>query len=287
MLAPDAGDLRSGDFVKLRGTANPAHTGGKAVVVAVHRAPVSPWAVEAIDVRYSARGAAIRVELRSSGVLARWEAPWPQPATVERDERVVIGGTAGHDGARVPRRRLALTGLVLLVPAAAGVVWAQHSDDRPAPNPIVVQRNLAEAARAPSTASPGTAAGLPFTASASPAASAAAPTGKVVAYSTGPVPVVAEIGAAAPEPVALAGLDPAQGCHDDYAAEVFDLLPVGTPVTATAGWYRTADGLDVNEELVRLGVAVPRSTPAGVTAGEAARYAALRAAVPEDPVSCS
>ncbi|MGI4894976.1 MAG: hypothetical protein ACRYF3_07685, partial [Janthinobacterium lividum] len=212
-----------------------------------------------------------------------WDAPWPQQVALEHvvHHEIVTAGVA-EPGTRIPRRRLVAAIAALAVPVAAGVVWAQNSHEV-APNPAVVQRNLVEAARGPGTATGGS--GLPVDTT-SPGTTSA-PIARIVAYASGPVPIVSEPGSI-PHAVSLAGLTPAAGCHDEYVAQVFDLLRIGTGVTVSgSGWFRTEDGIEVNSELVRLGVAIPAESTKGPGTGDAANYAALLALAPEQPRNCS
>lgn len=111
MHVPDAADLRPGDFVKLRRTPNSAHSGSRAVVVRTHRDSAPPYAVLAVDVRYSARGVAIRVDLEGPGELVRWEDPWPAVAPVVHDTPTVT--TTDDPANRVTPRRLVAAGVVV------------------------------------------------------------------------------------------------------------------------------------------------------------------------------
>ncbi|PRY13918.1 hypothetical protein [Kineococcus rhizosphaerae] len=268
MRVPDLEALRPGDFVKVRGNPNPLHTGGRAVVVAVHRQDGPPWRVVALDLRYSATSPAVRVDVADSGELARWETPWAPKHTVEDEPEVreLLAAGAAHVESRTPRRTLVVAGLAALA-VVAGVGVLEHQQ-RPAPNPVVVQRALAEGARGTAGATPV----LTATPTATPTRVAA--TASVVAYAAGPVPVVA--GADGTRPTPLAGLAEAPGCHDAYVADLFSYLPVGQAVdVAGAGWYRTDDGLDVNAELVRQGVAVPVATTAGSSTTDTRNYAQL------------
>ncbi|MEZ0165861.1 hypothetical protein AB2L27_13970 [Kineococcus sp. LSe6-4] len=261
MRVPDLETLRPGDFVKVRGNANPQHTGGRAVVVAVHREPGPPWRVVALDLRYSARGAAVRVELSGGGELARWETPWAPERDVEHDaHRELISPGIAHVASRGSRRRLVVAGLAALVAVGALATWEQQ---RTPPNPVVVQRALQEGVRGTGTAS-GTPSPAPTATSTRVAASAT-----VVAWSAGPVPVVAgPDGTTGPTP--LAGVVAAPGCREAFVRDLFTHLPTGQRVdVAGAGWFRTDDGLDVNEELVRTGVAVPDPASAGTTPADA------------------
>ena len=95
MLAPDVVDLRPGDAVKVRGTGSPAHTGAKAVVAAVHLSRTTAGAVDAVDVRYTALGAALRVELGGLGEMVRWSEPWPVVATERRVATTVSSRACG------------------------------------------------------------------------------------------------------------------------------------------------------------------------------------------------
>ncbi|NAZ85276.1 hypothetical protein [Kineococcus indalonis] len=118
--APDADELRPGDAVKVRGTGTAAHTGAKALVAAVHRDPHAPHRVVAVDVRYSARGRALRVDLAGPGELVRFAQPWPQRAPERPQGAAAAGagtGLAGGPGAS--RRALAVLGAVLVLGAAA------------------------------------------------------------------------------------------------------------------------------------------------------------------------
>lgn len=260
MRVPDLETLRPGDFVKVRGNANPLHAGGRAVVVAVHREQSPPWRVVALDLRYSARGAAVRVELSGGGELARWETPWSPERDVEETTRELLAPGAAHVEQRGSRRRLAVAGLVALVVVGVLATWGQQ---RTTPNPVVVQRALQEGVRGTGTAS-GAPAQTPTATSTRVAASAT-----VVAWAAGPVPVVAGLDGTS-EPTPLAGVVPAEGCRDAYVRDLFSYLPAGQRVdVAGAGWFRTDDGLDVNEELVRTGVAVPDPATAGTTPADA------------------
>ncbi|GAA0318411.1 hypothetical protein [Kineococcus aurantiacus] len=268
MRAPELDTLRPGDFVKVRGSSSPLHNGGRAVVVAVHR-DGPPWRVVALDVRYSARGAAVRVEMTDSGELARWETPWVPAHTVEdapERHELLAPGTA-HVETRGSRRTLLAAGLVVLAVVAGLGTWA-HRGGGPDPDPVAVQRALREGARGTAGASPS----LTATATASPTAVAA--TATVVAYAAGPVPVVA--GPEGTSATPLAGVAEAPGCHDAYVDDLFSHLPTGQAVAVVgAGWYRTDDGLDVNAELVRRGVAVPVSATAGTSATDVRNFAEL------------
>ncbi|WP_380171175.1 hypothetical protein ACFEMC_19595 [Kineococcus sp. DHX-1] len=255
---PDLEALRPGDFVKVRGNGNPLHTGGRAVVVAVHREDSPPWRIVALDLRYSARGAAVRVELSGGGELARWETPWAPEQNVEETphHELLAPGAAHVDGRGSRRRVVVVAGLVALVVVGVLTTWGQQ---RTPPNPVVVQRALQEGVRGTGTAS-----GAPSQ-TATATATRVAASATVVAWSAGPVPVVAGLdGDTAPQQ--LAGVVPAEGCRDAYVRDLFSYLPIGQRVdVAGAGWYRTDDGLDVNEELVRTGVAVPDPASAGTT----------------------
>ncbi|MEZ0494532.1 hypothetical protein AB2L28_20025 [Kineococcus sp. TBRC 1896] len=262
MRVPDLETLRPGDFVKVRGNANPLHTGGRAVVVAVHREQSPPWRVVALDLRYSARGAAVRVELSGGGELARWETPWaPERDVEETGHHELLAPGAAHVEQRGSRRRLAVAGLVVLVVAGVLATWEQQ---RTAPNPVVVQRALQEGVRGTAAPSGPPPARTPTATTTRVAASAT-----VVAWAAGPAPVVAgPDGATTPTP--LAGVVAAEGCRDAYLRDLFSYLPTGQRVdVAGAGWFRTDDGLDVNEELVRTGVAVPDPATAGTTPADA------------------
>ena len=150
MRAPDLQELRPGDFIKVRGSSNPLHDGGKAVVVAVHREQSPPWRVVALDIRYSARGQAIRVEIADSGELARWETPWAPAHTVEDEpaRREFISPGAAEVAAPTSRRGLVVGGLVVLAVLGALGTWGHQ---RTEPNPVVVQRALQEAVRGTGT----------------------------------------------------------------------------------------------------------------------------------------
>ncbi|WP_432541940.1 hypothetical protein [Kineococcus sp. SYSU DK002] len=279
MRAPDLETLRPGDFVKVRGNANPLHTGGRAVVVAVHRAPGPPWRVVALDLRYSARGAAVRVEIADSGELARWETPWAPTQTVEdepaRHHPATSPGVAHVETPRSRRRLLVTAGAVALAVVGGLATWEQQ---RPEPNPVVVQRALLEGARGSGT---GATAGPVTTPTATTTRVAA--TASVVAYAAGPVPVVQTAdGARTPTP--LAGVEPAPGCRDGYVEDLLSYLPQGQRVEVTgAGWFRTDDGLDVNAELVRQGVAVPVGATAGSSTADVRNLAALRELAADAP----
>ncbi|WP_432513876.1 hypothetical protein [Kineococcus sp. SYSU DK001] len=282
MRAPDLETLRPGDFVKVRGNANPLHNGGRAVVVAVHRAPGPPWRVVALDLRYSARGAAVRVELADSGELARWETPWAPTQTVEdepaRHHPVTSPGVAHVETPR-SRRRLLIAVAAVLAVVGGLATWEQQ---RTEPNPVVVQRALLEGVRGSGT---GATAGPSSTSTPTATAAQVAATASVVAYSTGPVPVV-ETPEGARTPTPLAGVEPAPGCRDGYVADLLSYLPLGQLVEVTgAGWFRTDDGLDVNAELVRQGVAVPVETTAGSSPADVRNLAALRELAADAP-SC-
>ncbi|WP_432572203.1 hypothetical protein [Kineococcus sp. SYSU DK005] len=288
MHAPDADDLRPGDAVKVRGTGSPLHTGAKAVVAAVHRDPAAPHRAAAVDVRYTARGRALRVDLAGPGELVRFADPWPQRAPEHRE--APAGGAAAGAPPPASRRALAALGAVLVLGGLAVGLAVRHEGAAP-PNPLVVRAELAEAARGsgPAPAAPGLSdvagTATPSTSSptSSPTASPAAAS-SVVAWAAGPVPVVAG-GAGAPRPVPLAGVRPAPGCRDAYAAALLDLLPLGTAVEVTgSGWYRTGDGLQVQAELVRQGLARPGA--AGAAPGDAAAAAALALVEPEGDPGC-
>lgn len=283
MHAPDAADLRPGDVVKLRGTLNTAHTGARAIVVGTHRDPAPPHEVTAIEVRYSARGVAIRVDLDGPGDLVRYEDPWPAAPSVPHTP-AVAGGAAPEVTTRVPRWRIAATAVAVVVPVLAFVVWHQSSD------PEQRYRDATDAAAAAGGVSMGTAKDADasdapqWTATPTPTSSA---TGRVVAYSEGPVPVVVDAGTE-PHAVPLAGITPVEACSAEYAHDLLELLPVGQPVTVVgAGWYRTDGGIDVNTELVRQGFATPTELPGTLDATDAANYSALLAAVPQAPADCA
>jgi hypothetical protein len=277
--APELEAIRPGDFIKVRGSANPLHQGGRAVVVAVHRSPQPPFRVAALDVRYSARGQAIRVEISGAGELARWETPWAPTRDVEEvehhhDPDVPV---AAHEAPGIPRRRLVVGGAVVLALLAVLLTW-EH--ERTAPNPVVVERALTEGVRG--TGSPsGTA--TPFLSS-SPTTTAAV-LSAVVAYSEGPVPVVAGIDGT--NPVPLAGVEPAPGCRDAYVKDFFSFLPIGQRVEVDgAGWFRTDDGLAVNAELVRTGRAVVVPATAGDSALDQENLATLQELAADAPQDC-
>lgn len=284
MRAPESEELRPGDFVKVRGTANPAHHGGRAVVVAVHRSPGPPWRVVAVDVRYSARGGALRVELTERGELARWETPWQPERTAEDEPRELFSPGAADVAPPVSRRRTAVVVLVAVAVVVGVGVWGERRSSVE-PNPVVVQRALQEGVRGSGAAGPRT--GSPST---SPAPSASTATrvpasATVVAYAAGPVPVVAGAGGTAPTP--LAGVVPAGGCRDAYVRDLLSYLPIGQGVdVAGAGWYRTDDGLDVNAELVRTGVAVPDPATAGSSARDVEALRAVQDLAADAPHDC-
>ncbi|MEW1956542.1 hypothetical protein [Kineococcus sp. NPDC059986] len=260
MRVPDLEALRPGDFVKVRGNGNPVHTGGRAVLVAVHREDGPPWRIVALDLRYSARGAAVRVDVAGGGELARWDTPWaPEHHVEETPHHELLAPGAAHVEPRGSRRRLVVAGLVVLAVVGVLATW-EHQ--RTPPNPVVVQRALQEGVRgtgSPDSEPPSQAPTPSPTATQVPAAAT------VVAWSAGPLPVVAGLdGTTAPR--TLAGVVPAEGCRDAYVRDLFSYLPIGQRVdVAGAGWFRTDDGLDVNEELVRQGVATPDATTAGST----------------------
>ena len=286
MLVPDLVDLRPGDFVKLRGTGSSAHSGGRAVVVAVHRSAGPPWRVVALDVRYSARGQALRVDVDGAGELVRWDAPWP-PAQPAPAERPPVSAGVAHVAPPVTRRQKVLTAAALvLVPLALGGLWAA-TRPQVEPNPLLVQRHLVEGVRGTGTASPGPP-GSP-----APSATTRAPaTAEVVAYAAGPVPVVADAATGRRE-VALAGVEVAAGCRDAYVSALLELLPVGQrvrvdgPPAGGSGWFTTDDGIDVNAELVRTGVAVPTGTGEGLAAADAAHRADLLELAADAPRECA
>ncbi len=90
---PDLEALRPGDFVKVRGNGNPLHTGGRAVVVAVHREDSPPWRIVALDLRYSARGPPCASSCPAAG---NWPAGRPRGPGAER---------RGDPAPRTPRPR--------------------------------------------------------------------------------------------------------------------------------------------------------------------------------------
>lgn len=277
--APDSEELRPGDFVKVRGTANPAHHGGKAVVVAVHRGSGPPWRVVAVDVRYSARGNALRVDLTDPGELARWDTPWQPAHTVEDEPHELLAPGTAEVTVPTSRRKLVVVGLAVLLPLAALGVW-DHERPRADPNPVVVQRALQEGSRGTGTTGAGT-----LTPSATATTSSRAASATVVAYAAGPVPVVA--GLEGTEPTPLAGVLPAEGCRDAYVKDLLSYLPIGQGVdVAGAGWFRTDDGIDVNAELVRTGVAVPDATTAGSSTEDTQNLATLQDLAAKAPHGC-
>lgn len=286
MHAPDAADLRPGDFVKLRGTLNTAHTGSRAIVVGTHRDSAAPHDVLAIDVRYSARGVAIRVDLDGPGELVRFEDPWPAAPPVPHV--APTAAAAPETGEPTSRRRLVLAGLVVAVTVAGLAVWHQVS------NPEQRYSAATSAAAAaggvvlgPKDADPANAPTSTATSPTTAPPSAGTATGRVVAYSAGPVPVVVETGTD-PRAVPLAGIVPVAGCDAAYSRDLLALLPIGESVTVVgAGWYRTQDGLDVNAELVRRGSAAPLALPGTPDRTDTAAYDAVVAAVPQDPPACA
>ncbi|MFD0481990.1 hypothetical protein ACFQ46_05215 [Kineococcus sp. GCM10028916] len=281
MRAPESEELRPGDFVKVRGTTNPAHHGGRAVVVAVHRAPGPPWHVVSLDVRYSARGSALRVDLGERGELARWDTPWQPEHTVEDEPHDFLSPGAADASAPVSRRKLVVGALAVLLPLTALGVWEHERPDTD-PNPVVVQRAFQEGVRGTGTATASTS--LPTPTPTATTRTAAAEV--VVAWAAGPVPVVA--GADGSHPTPLAGVLPAEGCRDAYVRDLMSYLPMGQRVdVAGAGWYRTDDGIDVNAELVRTGIAVPDATTAGSSATDAANLATLQDLAADAPHDCS
>lgn len=285
MHAPDAADLRPGDLVKLRGTLNTAHTGSRAVVVGTHRSSVPPHEVHAIDVRYSARGVAIRVELDGPGELVRFEDPWPAAPPVARTAPTVAAAPVA--ATRPGPRRIAVAALAVVVPVTALAVWhhvaapeerySAATSAAAAAGGVDLGPSNAEASDAPrSSATPSAATPTPGPA-----------TGRVVAYSAGPVPMVVETGAE-PRALPLAGIVPVAGCSDEYSRDLLELLPVGESVTVVGqGWYRTGDGVDVNAEIVRRGHAAPADLPGTPDPTDAAAHDAVVAAVPAAPAACA
>jgi hypothetical protein len=280
--APESEELRPGDFVKVRGTSNPTHHGGKAVVVAVHRSPGPPWRIVAVDVRYSARGGALRVDLDDAGELARWDTPWQPEHTVEDEPHELLTPGAAHVAPPTSRRRLVVALLVVAVPLTALGVWESRRTG-PEPNPVVVQRALQEGVRGSAAAGTGTSTASP---NPSPSATTRAPaTASVVAYAAGPVPVVTGPDGTGTTP--LAGVVPIEGCRDAYVRDLLSYLPIGQRVdVAGAGWYRTEDGLDVNVELVRTGVAVPDPASAGTSAADVSNLQVVQDLARDAPQDC-
>ncbi|MBB2900988.1 hypothetical protein FHR75_001776 [Kineococcus radiotolerans] len=277
MRAPESEELRPGDFVKVRGTANPAHHGGKAVVVAVHRSAGPPWRVVAVDVRYSARGHALRVDLAEAGELARWDTPWQAEHTVEDAPHEFLSPGVADAARPLPRRGVAAAVLAVVAVVAVLGVWEAQ---RPVPpNPVLVQRALQEGVRG--TGTPG--AGTPTPSAAATTRRAASAT--VVAWAAGPVPVVSGVDGEVRTP--LAGIVPAEGCRDAYVRDLLSHLPIGQGVDVSgAGWYRTDDGLDVNAELVRTGVAVPDPATAGAGASDAENLRTVQDLAADAPSGC-
>ncbi|NAZ81309.1 hypothetical protein GTR02_05720 [Kineococcus sp. R8] len=287
MLAPSVADLRPGDAVKVRGTGHPAHTGGKAVVAAVHLSRTTPGAVDAVEVRYSARGAALRVELDGPGEMVRWSEPWPAAAAAPHVPVTPVAGA----GVPLSRGRVAL---VLTGVAAGAAVLLLWPHDAPVPAvPDARPTGAVEVVAADDTIGGDGTAWSTATSTLSPTASpAATPSpspeadGRVVAWSAGPVPVVA-LPAAAPSAVPLAGVAEAEGCHDAYVEELMRLLPMGAAVDVRgSGYLRTGDGVDVNAQLVRAGVAEPAEATAGRTAADREAFAVVTAAAVPSPARC-
>jgi len=281
--APDAADLRPGDVVKVRGTGHPAHTGGKAVVAAVHLSRTTPGAVDAVDVRYSARGAALRVEVDGPGEMVRFADPWPA-ATPEAHAPATVVAAAGPP---LSRRRMALVLSGVVAGAALLVLWPHSAPPAPSPGQAPTGAIAVVAAGGDAGATSTRSPAPPATSSPSPSTpTRPLPQGRVVAWSAGPVPVVA-LPAAEPSPVPLAGIAEADGCHDAYAAELMRLLPTGEPVDVLgSGYLRTAAGVDVNAQLVRDGVAQPVPPAATASGADRAGWAGVSAAAPPSPARC-
>ncbi|WP_369052745.1 hypothetical protein [Kineococcus terrestris] len=269
MLAPDAGELRPGDFVKVRGTGHPAHTGGRAVVVGVHRDARPPHRVRSVDVRYSARGKLLSLDLAGEGELARWEAAWAPLAPADPPAPPPVPAAVADVSADVPRGRVLLLGaaaLAVLVVLVGGLVAHERRAERAAGADAVVTVV---------TGSRGTEGGTGPIATRAPAVVAPSlpPLNATVtawsASADGPVPVVLVDGGE-PAAVPVAGVEVPAGCRDGYVRELLDLLPTGGRVAADgAGGLTTARGVDVADELVRRGVAVRAGADAGDVTADA------------------
>ncbi|NIZ90488.1 hypothetical protein [Kineococcus rubinsiae] len=280
MLAPDVADLRPGDAVKVRGTGHPAHTGGKAVVAAVHLSRTTAGAVDVVEVRYSARGAALRVELDGPGEMVRWNAPWPAAAPAPHAPASAVA----DGGVPLPRRRAALVLIGVAAGATLLLLWPHSAPPPPVPGAPPTGA-VAVVAAGDSIGGEGTAWSTATAPVAEPTPDPAADA-RVVAWSAGPVPVVAPA-AGEPAPVELAGITEADGCHDAYAAELLELLPTGTAVQVRgSGYLRTAAGVDVNAQLVRAGVAEPVEVPTTGSPADAEGWASLTASGAPPPARC-